>query len=62
MKPIRGFEKKSGHDCMVKGDRKHTFDCEYGACRKYRDGSGKGNSGGKHVLVAYRLHSSSAGH
>jgi hypothetical protein len=32
---------------MVKGDREHTYNCEYGGCRMYTDGTGQGNSGGK---------------
>lgn len=50
-KPIGGFEKKSGHDCMVRGDRAHSYYCEYGACRKYTDGTGQGNSGDEYELV-----------
>jgi hypothetical protein len=48
---IGGYQKKAGHECMVRGDRKHTWDCEYGACRKYSDGSGKGNDGDEYNLI-----------
>jgi hypothetical protein len=50
-KPILGFVKKSGHDCMVKGDREHTYNCEYGGCRMYSDGTGQGNSGDEYDLI-----------
>jgi hypothetical protein len=50
-KPILGFVKKNGHDCMVKGDREHTYNCEYGSCRKYSDGTGQGNSGDEYDLI-----------
>lgn len=57
-KPIRGYEKKSKHNCMVKADRKHRYDVEYGAaCRKYKDGTGKGNDGDEYDLYKDKSYS-----
>lgn len=50
-KPIRGYEKKNEHVCHVKVEKAHFYEyLGWGACRKYSDGSGKGNNGDEYDL------------
>ena len=56
-KDIKGYKSQNGHICLVRVERCHYYEWNWGSCRKYSDGSGTGNNGDEYDLYKGKSYS-----